>query len=191
MFCAKCGAEIQAGNSFCTLCGKPVAPPTANYDLSSATQASYGNQPNQQGFGASVPSSFGGASVPSNYGKSSATEILSDKIKHEAERGKRRNQRRAIVISGGLLLLLVFFGVPLLALAYFYGGSLFGGGSGKPDLRIHGSNTIGGKLAPELAKAFLENQGAKVQTRKKKLSSAQSAAPNELSKLWLMIPAKV
>ncbi len=31
----------------------------------------------------------------------------------------------------------------------------------KPSLRIHGSNTIGAKLAPELAKAFLENQGAK------------------------------
>jgi phosphate transport system substrate-binding protein len=31
----------------------------------------------------------------------------------------------------------------------------------KPSLRIHGSNTIGAKLAPELAKAFLESQGAK------------------------------
>jgi phosphate transport system substrate-binding protein len=31
----------------------------------------------------------------------------------------------------------------------------------KSSLRIHGSNTIGAKLAPELAKAFLESQGAK------------------------------
>jgi phosphate transport system substrate-binding protein len=31
----------------------------------------------------------------------------------------------------------------------------------KPSLRIHGSNTIGAKLAPELAKAFLESQGSK------------------------------
>ena len=35
------------------------------------------------------------------------------------------------------------------------------GGSGRPMLRLRGSNTIGEKLAPALAEAFLKSQGAK------------------------------
>jgi phosphate transport system substrate-binding protein len=82
--------------------------------------------------------------------------------------GKYKFGPGAIVLAGAVILGCVYvaasqFGI-LDKLMSKTGGSIENRGLSndtKPTLRIHGSNTIGAKLAPELAKAFLESQGSK------------------------------
>lgn len=168
MRCSNCGTDIEQDELFCRNCGhrsaahqgtgretEPTAimpPPTSVANINPPGPSS------MPGSGVQPPGSIPyqpasaqyqpGPSAPYQPGPSAARDYPQQRAKGSGK-----------LVFGGLILVLLLLGGGYGLYRYFYGGTA--ASSKDVILRLHGSNTIGAKLAPALVEEFLQEEGAK------------------------------
>ncbi len=154
MYCSNCGAQIQGNELFCRECGQRSAPVVRV------------TRPDEQTFllPANNPTSPTSPAVPTSQTSPPPLVAPSPPLSVSPSTplaAQSKTNRSAKLFLGGLLSLglLLLISVPLVIWFMFWRTPA--GASSDVILRLNGSNTMGAKMIPALAEAFLREQGAK------------------------------